>query len=29
MSRRVGGSRAAGIADALMLAEHLIGQLTG
>jgi len=25
----VGGSRAAGIADALMLAEHLIGQLTG
>jgi len=29
MSRRVGGSRAPGIVDALMLAEHLIGQLTG
>jgi len=29
MSRRVGGSRAPAIADALMLAEHLIGQLTG
>ncbi len=24
-----GGSRAAAIADALILAEHLIGQLTG
>ncbi len=26
---QVGGSRAAGIVDALILAEHLIGQLTG
>jgi len=28
-SRWVGGSRAAGIADALIMAEQLIGQLTG